>query len=77
MNRRLTATVAASAVALPLALSPPAGARTNWVCNVPGEGLVTFVSAGDRAQFGLETANGRAGQTFYDRFGEVCTVTPG
>ena len=74
MNRRLTATVAVSAIVLPLVLTTPAGARTNWVCIVPGEGPVTFVSAADRAHLGIETANGTAGQTFLARFGEICTV---
>jgi hypothetical protein len=74
MNRRPTALVAVAAVAVPLAFSAPAGASTSWVCNVPGEGWVTFVTADDHAQDGIETANGRAGQTFHERFGEVCIV---
>jgi hypothetical protein len=45
-----------------------------WVCNVPGEGDVTFVTAADAAHHGIETANARAGQTFNLRFGEVCRV---
>jgi len=45
-----------------------------WVCDVPGEGPVTFVSVPDAALHGIETANAHAGQTFNLRFGEVCTV---
>jgi hypothetical protein len=74
MIRRPAAFVAIAAIAVPLALSAPAGARTNWVCDVPDEGLVTFVSAADAAHHGIETANARAGQTFHDRFGETCHV---
>ena len=74
MNRSSAAFVAIAAVAAPLALSAPAGASTKWVCNVPDEGLVTFVTAADAARYGLETANARAGRTFHDRFGETCHV---
>jgi hypothetical protein len=45
-----------------------------WVCNVPGEGDVTFVTAADAARHGIDTANAHAGQTFKLRFGEVCRV---
>ena len=45
-----------------------------WVCNVPGEGSVTFVSVPDAARHGIETANAHAGQTFNRQFDEVCTV---
>ena len=45
-----------------------------WVCNVPGEGSVTFVSVPDAARHGIETANAHAGQTFNRKFDEVCTV---
>jgi hypothetical protein len=41
---------------------------------VPDEGLVTFVTAAEAARHGIDTANVRAGQTFFDNFGEVCTV---
>jgi hypothetical protein len=41
---------------------------------VPGEGLVTFVTAAEAARHGIETANAHAGQTFLNNFGEVCTV---
>lgn len=51
-----------------------AGASTNWVCDVPGEGLVTFVTAADAARHGIDTANAKAGVVFHDRFGEVCHV---
>ncbi len=45
-----------------------------WVCDVPGEGLVNFVSVPDAARHGIETANAHAGQTFNRNFDEVCTV---
>jgi hypothetical protein len=74
MKRRMTVTIGASVLVLAMALPSPAGARVHWVCDVPGEGTVVFVSAGDAARHGLETANARAGQTFNRKFGEVCTV---
>jgi hypothetical protein len=43
-------------------------------CNVPGEVDSTFVTDGDAARHGINTANARAGQAFHDRFGEVCRV---
>jgi hypothetical protein len=46
----------------------------NWVCNVPGEGLVTFVSVSDAARHGIDLANAHAGQTFNRQFAEECTV---
>jgi hypothetical protein len=58
----------------PVIFSPKASADTRWVCDVPGEGLVTFVSAADAARHGIETANTRAGAVFHDRFGETCHV---
>jgi hypothetical protein len=64
----------AVAIASFLTLSAPAGARTLWICDVPGEGLVTFVSAADAARHGIETANSRAGAVFHARFGETCHV---
>jgi hypothetical protein len=48
-----------------------------WVCDVPGEGLVMFVSSPEAALNGISQANLTAGQTFHDRFGEVCTVVVG
>jgi hypothetical protein len=73
--RRLAKTLVAAAVlALPLALPAAAGARTNWVCVVPGEGTVVFVSAADQARHGITTANSRAGAVFNELFGEVCSV---
>jgi len=62
--------------ALTLSLASPAGATVRWVCTVPEEGDVTFVSAPDAAAHGIETANSHAGQTFAARFGEECTVRP-
>ena len=77
MKRLVSTTFAA--VLLSLALIVPAHAAgtrgaVKWVCDVPGEGLVTFVSAPLAAAHGINTANTRAGQTFHDQFGEVCTV---
>jgi hypothetical protein len=74
MTGRIKAMGAAAAVTLFLAWPASAGARVMWVCDVPGEGPVTFVSVPDAAQHGIETANAHAGQTFYRQFGEVCTV---
>jgi hypothetical protein len=71
--RRLVSTFLA-AVALSTAPALPAHADVRWVCEVPGEGSVTFVTAPDAAAHGITTANARAGQTFNLRFGEVCTV---
>jgi hypothetical protein len=64
----------ATAVTRFLAWPASAGANVNWVCDVPGEGLVTFVSVSDAARHGIDTANAHAGQTFNLQFGEVCTV---
>jgi hypothetical protein len=74
MTGRIKAMGAAAAVTVFLAWPASAGARVMWVCDVPGEGPVTFVSVPDAAQHGIETANAHAGQTFYRQFGEVCTV---
>ena len=71
---RIKAIGAAGAVTLFLAWPASAGARVMWVCDVPGEGPVTFVSVPDAALHGIETANAHAGQTFNRQFGEVCTV---
>jgi hypothetical protein len=62
---------------LPLALPGIAQARTLWVCDVPGEGEVVFVSAAAAAFHGISRANERAGTTFNRKFGEVCHVEPG
>ena len=76
MTRTVSALV--GAVALTLSLAGPVFAsqpRTvSWVCDVPGEGLVVFVTAAEAARLGITTADSHAGQTFLDRFGEVCTV---
>jgi len=80
MKRIIMAAVAAMALTLTLAIPAQAGAPSTvqWVCDVPnGDGTfttVTFVTASDAARHGIDTANNRAGQVFYDRFGEVCTV---
>jgi hypothetical protein len=62
------------AVTLTLMLATPAEASVKWICNVPGEGDVVFVTAADAALHGINTANARAGQVFHDKFGEVCRV---
>jgi hypothetical protein len=72
MQRAVIAVVAAVALVLALAFPAGAGARTEWVCLVEGEPVV-FVSAGDAARHGIETANGKAGVVF-QKFGEVCSV---
>ena len=77
MRRLVQTTVAAVVLTLPLALPAGAGARTNWVCLVPGEGEVTFVSAADAAFDGITQANTKAGATFNRLFDEVCTVKSG
>jgi hypothetical protein len=69
--------VATLAIAVPLAVSAPASARTLWVCEVPNEGTVVFVSAADAARHGIDTANARAGTVFHDQFGETCHVESG
>lgn len=76
MRRLVTAAIAAAALALPLALPAGAGARIEWVCFVPGEGDVIFVSAADQARHGITTANGKAGEVFGDKFQEECRVEP-
>jgi hypothetical protein len=77
MNKEMRVGVAALALAGALALSAQASARTLWVCDVPGEGPVTFVSAADAARHGIDTANTKAGMVFHDRFGESCQVESG
>ena len=65
------------ALALTLALAAHAVGKTgavNWVCDVPGEGTVTFVSAPEAARHGIVQANSRAGAVFHDQFGEDCHV---
>jgi hypothetical protein len=74
MRRLITAIVATAAITLTLAFPMGAVARTNWVCEVPGEGSVTFVSAADAARHGITLANEKAGAVFNSQFGEVCTV---
>jgi hypothetical protein len=74
MKLPVKAVLAATVLTLTLAFPTGAGANTNWVCEVPGEGTVTFVSAADAARYGIEQANSRAGVVFNKRFGEVCHV---
>jgi hypothetical protein len=77
MSRQARVGIAALVIAFPLALSPQASARTLWICDVPGEGTVTFVSAADAARHGIDTANTKAGTVFHDQFGETCHVESG
>jgi hypothetical protein len=77
MNGHMKLATASLAIALPLALTANASAATRWVCDVPGEGTVVFVTAADAARHGIETANARAGVVFHDRFGETCHVESG
>jgi len=76
MKRLLKTVVAAIVLTLTLSIPAQAGVpRTvHWVCDVPGVGLVTFVTAAEAARHGIDTANDHAGQVFHDQFGEVCTV---
>ena len=74
MKGRLKAMVGAFAIVLAVAMPTSAGATVTWVCEVPGEEPVTFVSVPDAARHGIETANAHAGQTFNRKFGEVCAV---
>ena len=77
MNGHVKLVIASLAIALPLALTAKASAATRWVCDVPGEGTVVFVTAADAARHGIDTANVRAGVVFHDRFGETCHVESG
>jgi hypothetical protein len=77
MNRKVRVGIAILAIGLPMAFSAPASAKTLWVCDVPNEGTVTFVSAADAARHGIDTANATAGTVFHDQFGETCQVESG
>jgi hypothetical protein len=72
MKRRIWAIL--GTVILTVMLALPAQASVEWICNVPGEGDVVFVTAADAALHGINTANAKAGQVFHDRFGEECRV---
>ena len=74
MKFSVKAALATTVLTLTLAFPAGAGANTKWVCVVPGEGPVTFVSAADAARHGIEQANSRAGVVFGLRFDEVCHV---
>jgi hypothetical protein len=68
----MVAVVLAASFALPVLAGQP---RTVvWVCDVPGEGRVEFVTAAEAARHGITQANSRAGVVFLNQFGEVCTV---
>jgi hypothetical protein len=73
----IRAAIATAVLLLPVIFSANASAATRWVCDVPDEGLVTFVTAADAARHGIETANSRAGVVFHERFGETCHVESG
>jgi hypothetical protein len=77
MDGRTRAGIAGIAIALPLALAGQASAKTLWVCDVPNEGTVVFVTASDAARHAIDTANARAGMVFHDQFGETCHVESG
>lgn len=72
MKRLIKATLGAIVLTLTLAL--PAEGSVKWICNVPGVGDVTFVTAANAALHGINTANATAGQVFHDQFGEECRV---
>ena len=76
MKRSVKALVPAAILSLTLAIPAHAAVEktVKWVCDVPGEGLVTFVSAPGAALHGITTANAHAGQTFRNNFGEECVV---
>ena len=76
MKRLIKSLVPASVLVFMLVLPAHAAVEktVTWVCDVPGEGLVTFVSAPGAALNGITTANAHAGQTFRNNFGEACTV---
>ena len=78
MKRLITMVVAAFVLTLMLTIPAQAGvARTViWQCDVPGTGLVDFVTVPEAARHGIETANAHAGQVFADNFGETCVVLP-
>ena len=77
MNKQVRVGIAILAISLPFTFSAQASARTLWVCDVPNEGTVTFVSAADAARHGIDTANSTAGTVFHDQFGETCRVETG
>jgi hypothetical protein len=77
MDKHVRLGIGALVTASALALSGQASARTLWVCDVPNEGTVTFVSAADAALHGIDTANSKAGTVFHTQFGETCHVESG
>ena len=76
MNKHVRVGVAALAMSCALALSAQASARTLWVCDVPNEGTVTFVSAADAARHGIDTANARAAWSSTIGSGRPATSSP-
>jgi hypothetical protein len=63
---------------LSLSLAAPAFAGQQrtvlWVCDVPDEGSVIFVTAAEAARHGITQADTHAGEVFARNFGEDCTV---
>jgi hypothetical protein len=76
MKRLLVTVISVVALLLTPTVAAHAGQpkTVHWVCEVPGEEPVTFVTAAEAARHGIETANSRAGETFAENFGESCTV---
>jgi hypothetical protein len=75
--KRFPAVIAAIALMFALVLPTSAGAKigaVKWVCDVPGEGEVTFVSAPAAAEHGITQADSRAGDFAFAMFGEECEV---
>jgi hypothetical protein len=77
MRRLFTTFIAAIALTLALALPASTGAKTGavkWICDVPDEGEVTFVSAPAAAEHGIRQADDTAGDFAFAMFGEECEV---
>jgi len=76
MSRRALALFSAAVLALSVSAPALAGQPKTvfWVCDVPGEGTVTFVTAAEAARYGITQADSKAGQVFANQFGEACTV---
>jgi hypothetical protein len=77
MKKHVRVGIAAFVLVCALVLSAQASARTLWICDVPNEGTVTFVTAADAARHGIDIANATAGTVFHDQFGESCHVESG
>jgi hypothetical protein len=77
MRRIKIALLGAGILSLSLAAPALAGQprTTVWVCDVPDEGLVNFVTAAEAARHGITQADSLAGSVFAEKFGEDCSVT--